>query len=486
LGIVDVQILDGLEQPSSQNNPDPQIRACHHLLWGLFHHMDGNSMQSHKHFTQAEHLLQGMIESKGTTIAKNDLYAYALCEISAFFYLLFDMKNTWRYLAMARSFALSKSILVVIDTTEKAFRHNRFFMDVIPGDMSDYYECLDYLRSHGLHYRLIIGLYYSMGISMKLNRLDQTLDAYLEGSNLCRKLDLDTYLSGFQIVQGIWYANHMEWQTALRYYKEAYDMTESRYWQALCLENTASLYERYPNHRKRTKVLLRMLRHCEEHGIIQKVPVACYYLAHYYMEQEKDLVLAKYYYKKGYDSAIKMQDQGIHLFARLAMIVREYPEFMEKHYYFQPGSGDDGSTYRCLEFCLDRDWRSIKYKFQHQLLLFHREQNDNGSAITKQLGLKLSTLHAIKHKLVAAGYEVPDLRFGYARETEIELDPALSSYIQRVADLDWKSANLRFQSDAMKFLFKHNNYNKTKLSKQLKVSYHTTIMLLKSAQVEVT
>ncbi|HNX38394.1 MAG TPA: hypothetical protein PKI15_08555 [Candidatus Cloacimonadota bacterium] len=480
LGVVDAQVLDGVEQLSAQNSLDPQVRACHHLLWGLFWYMDGNMVEGLRQLTQAEQLLQGMIESRGSTIAKNDLYAYALSEISTFYYLLFDMKNSRRYLQMSRSFALSKMLQVVIDATELAFRHNRFLMGVIPGDMRDYNNYLDYMRSHGLHYRLIIGLYYSMGINMKLDRLEETFDAYFEGSSLCAKLDLDTYLSGFQMVQGIWYANHMEWQTALKCYREAYDMTESRYWQALCLENTASLYERYPNHEKRNKALSNMLRHCEEHNITQKVPVACYYLAHYYLEQEKDLVLAKYYFKKGYDAAIEMQDQGIHLYTRLAIIVKEYPEFMEKHYSYQTGSGREDSTSRCLESCLDKDWRSIKYRFQQQLLLYHRDQNENGSAILQRLGLKVSTLQAIRRKLVDAGYPVPDLRFGYARDRETGLDPALAGYIIKMADLDWKSANHRYQTDVIRFLYKHNHYNKMKLSKQLRITYHTTISLLRS------
>lgn len=480
MGIADAQVLNGVELASAQDSADPRIRACHHLLWGLFHYMDGDMVQGLDRFTKAELILQGMIESQGTTIAKNDLYAYTLYEISGLYYLLFDLKNTRRYMDMARSFALSKNLQVVIDITEIAFRHNRFLMNVIPGDMRDYNECLDYLRSHGLHYRLIIGLYYSMGINMKLNRLEATFDAYFEGSNLCRKLDLDTYLSGFQMVQGIWYANHYEWQTALKCYRDAYDMTESRYWQALCLENTASLYERYPSHEKRTKALIKMLEHCEEYNIAQKVPVACYYLAHYYLEQERDLVLAKYYYKKGYDAAIGMQDQGIHLFTRLAIIVKEYPEFMEKYYYFKNDSGGEDIASRCLEYCLNRDWRSIKYRFQQQLLLFHRGKNNSGKLILKHLGLQLSTLQAIRKKLTVMGLDVPDLRYGYVRDHATELDPAFAGYIQNLAHLDWKSANRSFQADVIKFLFKHNNYNKLKLSKQLQISYHTTLLLLKS------
>ncbi|MDZ4182877.1 MAG: hypothetical protein U1B83_08380 [Candidatus Cloacimonadaceae bacterium] len=480
LGLVDEHLLEGVEHASAKNSPNIQIQACHHLLWGLFLYNDGDMVRGHDYLVQAEQLLQGTIVSRCQTIVKNDLYAYALCEISVFYYRFFDMKHIWDYLRRARSFALSKPVQEVINTAELSFRHNRFFMDVIPGDMSELDASLDYLRKKGIDYWLIVGLYYRMAFNVSMDLLDQTLDNYLEGSALCRKLDLDTYQSALHMALGIWYANHKEWQKALKCYTEAYSMTESPYRQALCLENTASLYERYPNHEKRMEMLKKMLSHCEKHNITQKIPIICQYFAKYYLEQVKDLSMARFYYKKGYDAAIEMQDQGIHLFSRLAIIVREYPEFMEKYYHYQTGSASDESVSDSLKFCLDQDWRSIKYKFQQHLLLYLREQEEDGHAILKRLNLKLSTLQAIRRKLVDAGYEVPDLRYGYAREKKIELEPTLSRYVKNLNGMDWKSANLRFQADVMRLLYQHNAANKLKMSKQLKISYNTMVTLLKS------
>jgi len=480
LGVVDEQMLEGVEKASAKSSPNLQIQACHHLLWGIFLHNDGDMVRGHDHLMQAEQLLQDTIVLRSQTIAKNDLYAYTLCEISVFYYRLFDMKHIWDYLKRARSFAQSKAVQVVIDTIEQSFRHNRFFMDVIPGDTSEFDASLDYLRKKGLDYWLIVGLYYRMALNVALDLLDHTLDNYLEGSELCRKLDLDTYQSAFHMALGIWYANHKEWQKALKCYTEAHAMTESPYRQALCLENTASLYERYPNHEKRMESLKKMLHHCEKHNITQKIPIICQYFAKYYLEQVKDLSMARFYYKKGYDAAIEMQDHGIHLFSRLAGIVREYPEFMEKYYYFQTNSNGDDPASDSLEFCLDRDWRGIKYQFQQHLLLHLREQEEDGQAILKRLGLKISTLQAIRRKLVDAGYEMPDLRYGYARDKKTELDPGLTRYVKTLDGMDWKSANLHFQAEVMRYLYKHSGSNKLKLSKQLKISYNTMATLLKT------
>lgn len=481
LGVVDEQLLEGVELKAAKTSANIQVQACHHLLWGIFLYNDGDMVRGHDHLIQAEQLLQDTIVSRSQTIVKNDLYAYALCEIAVFYYRLFDMKHIWDYLKRARSFALSKPVLVAIDTIEQSFRHNRFFMDVIPGDTSAFDASLDYLRKKGLDYWLIVGLYYRMALNVALDLLDKTLDNYLEGSELCRKLEMDTYLSAFHMALGIWYANHKEWQKALKCYTEAYSMTESPYRQALCLENTASLYERYPNHEKRMEMLKKMLHHCEKHNITQKIPIICQYFAKYYLEQVNDLSMARFYYKKGYDAAIEMQDHGIHLFSRLASIVREYPEFMEKYYHYQTNSASEDTGAEALGFCLELDWRSIKNKFQQHLLLYLREQEEDGQAILKRLGLKLSTLQAIRRKLVDAGYEVPDLRYGYAREKPIALDPALSRYVKNLNGMDWKSANLRFQADVMRLLYKHYDGNKLKLSKQLKISYNTMVTLLKSS-----
>lgn len=480
LGIVDEQLLKEIEHESAKNSPNILIKACYHLLWAIFLYNDGDMVRGHDYLMQAEQLLQGTIVSRNQTIVKNDLYAYVLCEASVFYYRLFDMKHIWDYLRRAHSFALSKTVQVVVDTTERSFRHNRFFMDVIPGDMSEFDSKLDYLRKNGIEYWLILGLYYRMALNVSMDLLDQTLDNYIEGFALCRKLGLDTYQSAFHMALGLWYANHKEWQKALKCYTEAYDMTESPYRQALCLENTASLYERYPNHEKRMETLKVMLHHCEKYNITQKIPIICQYFAKYYLEKVKDLSMARFYYKKGYDTAIKMQDHGIHLFSRLASIVREYPEFMEKHYHFQTSYSNDYSSPASLDFALDRDWRSLKHLFQQHYLLHLRDQEADGKSILIRLGLKISTFQAIRRKLVDSGYDVPDLRFGFARDKSIALDPDLLCYVKSLGNMDWKGANLKFQSDVIGFLYKKYGNNKLKLSKQLKISYNTMLTLLKN------
>lgn len=485
LQLVKPEVLENLEAPSAKESPDPHIRACHHLLWGVFLYNDGDMVNGHDHLNQAERLLHGCIVSGSESIAKNDLFAYAHCEIAIYYYRLFDMKHTWDYLSLAKSFAMTKTVQVLVDTIEQSFRHNRFFMDVIPGDMREFDICLDYLRKHGIDYWLLVGLYYRMALNISLDQLDQTLDNYIEGGELSKKLNLDTYQSAFQMALGIWYANHKEWQTALKCYTKAYNLTESPYRQALCLENTASLYERYPNHTKRMETLTRMLQHCEKHNISQKIPVICQYFAKYYLEQAKDFTMAKYYYKKGYDAAIALQDHGINLFSRLASIVREYPEFIEKHCYIKAGKYDTwASSFK--EFCLNRDWRNMKYAFQHSLLLYHRSQTENVGDLLQRLNLKPSTFHAIGKKLNSAGFELPDLRFGCSRYREPHTSPALSVYCQSIGDLDWHEANQRFQADALGVVLIHNRYNKLKLSRQLKISYPTAIKLLKAVPYDLS
>lgn len=485
LQLVNPEVLAGLELPAAMDNPDPNIRACHHLLWGVFLYNDGDMINGHDHLIRAERLLKGLIVSGRESIVKNDLFAYAHCEIAIFYYRQFDMKHTWDYLNLARSFAKTETVQVVIDTIEQSFRHNRFFMDVIPGDMSKFDACLDYLRKNGIEFWLIVGLYYRLAVNISLDQLDQSLDNYLEGIELSKKLSLDSYQSAFQMALGLWYANHKEWQTALKYYTKAYNLTESPYRQALCLENTASLYERYPNHAKRMEILTKLLQHCEKYNISQKIPVICQYFAKYYLEQANDLTMAKFYYKKGYDAAIELQDQGITLFSRLASIVREYPEFIEKHCYIKAGDTDSwASSFK--EFCLNRDWQSLKSSFQHSFLLYHRDQAENVGDMLKRLKLKPSTFHAIGKKLNSAGFELPDLRFGFSRNLKPQTAPALSVYCQSIGDLDWKEANQRFQADALGVLLIHNRYNKFKLSRQLKVSYPTAIKLLKAVPDEPT
>ena len=73
--------------------------------------------------------------------------------------------------------------------------------------------------------------------------------------------------------------------------------------------------------------------------------------------------MARYYMKKGYDAAMDMQEQGIHLFSRSARIAREYPEFMEKYYLPWISHGQKTIDVGNMAFCLDKDWKQCKNTF---------------------------------------------------------------------------------------------------------------------------
>lgn len=480
LNLVDARILQDLELPANKDNPDPLIRACHHLLWGMFHHQDGDMLQGYLFLMEAERVLELTHQVHGDSIPKNDFFSYGLLEIASFFYRLFDIKNTRNYIQRAQSFAHSNHLKVITATFEQAFSRNLFFMDVIAGDMSVFDEGLEYMRQNRLDYALVKALFLRKSINITLGQMDATFDNYFEGMGICQKLGLDTFQSGFHLALGVWYAKNKEWQKALKCYQEAYEMSESHYRQLLCFENTASLYERYnPSHNKRIEALMKMLEKAEKHNIMQKIPVVCLYLGHYYREEKQDLEMARYYMKKGYDAAMDMQEQGIHLFSRSAHIAREYPEFMEKYYLPWISHGQKTIDVGNMAFCLDKDWKQCKNTFQYSLIIHHLTQGKSVSELLSHLDLKLCTFQAIRKKLISAGFDIPDFRYSYAAQKKLELDPQFAEYCQSVTEQNWKEANLCFQKDALNALIKHHNNNKMQLSKQLKISYPTMLKMFK-------
>jgi len=477
LSLIDDKILHGLELPDRMDSPIAKTKACHLLIWGVFFYLDGNMLRGRQYLMEANDLLRKEIRQPSGYLPPNDLYSYSLFEIASLHYLLSDMKNTNEYLDQAYSFSVSETLKVIIRTLNRAVWHNRFYMDVVEGDLNEYDNCLDYLRKHKIHYALVLGLYYRLGINVKLDLMDKAFDNYFEGSRICKKMGLDSFHAAFQLALGIWYANHKEWQNALNCYREAYDISKNHYRRALCLENTASLYERYgQNHKKRIETLLTLLDYCEKHQIVQKIPVACLYLAQHQFEELQDWDKGLYFYNKGFEAATLMQVHGIYLFSRAARIVREYPLILEKY----DASGSKSKTEKgVFELCLGKDWNQIKNMFEYTLLMYHRYQTEDANILSKQLGLKLRTTYAIREKLIEAGYDIPDLRYSYARVRKLELNPDLVRYCHEVGDLDWKNANRHFQTDILNYLFKHHKFNKMKLSRQLNISYPTVLKFLK-------
>ena len=134
--------------------------------------------------------------------------------------------------------------------------------------------------------------------------------------------------------------------------------------------------------------------------------------------------------KKGFDAAMDMQVQGIHLFSRSARIAREYPEFMEKYYLPWISHGQKTIDVGNMAFCLDKDWKQCKNTFQYSLIIHHLTQGKSVSELLSHLDLKLCTFQAIRKKLISAGFDIPDFRYSYAAQKKLELDTQFAEYCQ--------------------------------------------------------
>ena len=61
----------------------------------------------------------------------------------------------------------------------------------------------------------------------------------------------------------------------------------------------------------------------------------------------------------------------------------------------------------------------------------------------------------------------------------IENNPYFVRYLDSIADMDWRGANQKFETDLFTFLLKHHQHNKKSIADSLKISYQQVLLKTK-------
>lgn len=476
LGLADAEMLRNVEDKSFSKSEDPVYKAFHNLLWGKFYAMEGELIKAKKHIFLAEQIIRDMVKTTVLTIRKNDFYAYTLLEVGIFYRMLYDYEHSRQNLSMAMLFCESEKLAALIGCTQEVYRFHRFYDDSNCGDLAKLAAYLELFRKENIQYAMVNGLYNRFAIKVDLGLYDEAYDDYFDGSAFAENMQLDTFVSAFTMGLGYMMQKQSEYQEALKLYNKAFDATQSWLRKSLCLENISTVYEYYKNFEKSIEYQLRSLDLCEKHGVLCNIPADCYYIGKSYENNFKDLKKAEQYYKRGHDLAVKLRDEGVHLSAFNQKIITQYTEFITK-FYLREATEDNYEQY--LQFAVNSTWRQIKDTFHYNLIMYHRTKTESSNLLLQKLDLKMSTLQAIQRRLIDAGFNIPDFRYLYSRNTEALLEPGLEAYLDLIVDLDWKAANERFENDVIGMLLKNCNNNKSALRECLKLSYATVISLTK-------
>jgi len=477
LGLADEQVLADLENlPQSNSNSGTNRVVLFNLLWGKYYLAEGELIKARRHYLAAEKEVQHDLKTTVLTIRKNDLYSYILLEVASYYRALYDYTHAKHYLNLAGLFAESEQIEMSVRSAQEVNRFHRFYNDVHQGDLNRLGEYLDYFRKHRIEMAMIYGLYNRFAINTDLGNYYDAYNDYFDGSALAESMGLDNYVSAFQMGLGYMCQKRQEYQDALKEYSAAAEVTQSWLRKSLCWENISTVFEHYRNYDKAIQYQLKSLEICEKYGVLSNIAADCFYIGKSYEHNFNDLKKAHFYYKRGHDFALKIQDEGVDLSAFNQKIITQYAEFITKYFTMETVI-ETCEDY--LKYALNGTWKEIKDTFQYSLLIFHRAQSESSLMLMQKLDLKVSTLQAIQRRLIESGFDIPDFRYLHAKSKNYELDPGLECYIRQIEDLNWKEANERFEADVIPMLLKHYKNNKSILRDALKVSYATIISLTK-------
>lgn len=202
---------------------------------------------------------------------------------------------------------------------------------------------------------------------------------------------------------------------------------------------------------------------------ISHLPGELLYLGQFYENHQKDLEQAEYYYKQGYDHAMRYASHGISLTGDRKDVVDAYVRLINKRRSSNAPDQGVSSTHN-FAFAEGKSWKDIKDIFHHQLICFHLKQAANSKSLAKKLNMPPSTLYSVQNRLKERGYLLPEKSSSHPSD-----DHPLSSYIEVHDELTWEDFNTIFEREIIHYLYEKYGYSKQRMAQILELSYPSII-----------
>jgi len=253
--------------------------------------------------------------------------------------------------------------------------------------------------------------------------------------------------------------------------------TQSNFLRSVVLENMALLHHGRMDFHLAVDFCRRALENSQNYSVLAQVPDECLFLGDIHLEQMEDADTAEYYYHLGYQSSLDLAQQGFPLKGVRLEAVEKYSQFLQ-------GQRSIPKTPKAQQPFSDlsgKPWREIVNLFQYNFLVYHQLNAGDRKELLEHLGMKYTTYYAQRNRLEELGFRFPQR----SAEQQVPLDnrqflPNLQNYIQGLTQKDWKNANQHFEEEIMRFLFQRFGYQKSRLARELEVSYPTILAKTKS------
>jgi tetratricopeptide (TPR) repeat protein len=482
LKLADHSALEQVVNIDLQGKNDISTLALHYVIWGKYYLMEGSLIKARKYYRKCENSLQKMHPEYLLLPVKNDLASYILYELSTFYRQMYDFDTATKQLNLARSFAETELVIRLIEHMQDTLEIRANLMSA---PLTKLNKHIAYFKENSIHRLWLNSMNFRFSIKVQRGNYDSALDDYFDAMALKTKVENETIFSRFEIGMGFMLQCQKEYPKAIAQYNETYKTTSSWYIKSHCLQNLSSISEIYHNYSKAAAYLLDSIKICEQHGVISNIPQDCYLLGQIYEEKLGDLHLAKVYFKKGHDTAIKMQNEGIHLSGLNLTAANNYQSFLNT-YSANQDEQEVVDFEVCFGFAKNKSWKEAKAIFQHSLIIYHRQRLSDIYELVSLLDLKINTLGAIQRKLRNMGFALPDKRRLYGKKTVIEGEISLQKYIHLISKCNWNEANSTFERDFLLYLIEKHHGNYSLIREGLEVSYLTMQNMLKRLKSHTT
>jgi len=421
--------------------------------------LEGKMQLSYEVFQKAKSIVKENENNLHT-----DIIAYFYYEYTQIFSIFKDEHNVRRNLTKALHYAKSDILISQINYVNA--RHNRKIKN------DNYFNillsCVNRLKDKGKYATYIFGLF---RIGVQYARDDDHINAkyYYKTAlkesinNGLKKIESNIHNSfGYLLIR------EGKLSEGIKYLKNYKDNVESFSTQTLMIENIAYAYYLMGDYATSIDGFLEAYNLAKINGVIQQLPIQCYYLGECYDKLDKPHQ-ALSYYKLGYDHAKEQLKMGFSYSGERPMVMEAYTQYLEKIAYTK---FKEAPTENVFHFAIGKSWKEITHLFQYHLLMVHLQRVIQSEDLYKTLEIKESTFFAIKARLAKQNYLIPPIR---EISKSFDATHKINSFVlyieNNLMNLSWKEAHKRFEKDIFRFLYQKYGFQKRRLEDVLELSY---------------
>ncbi len=459
VGFFNLEELHPLYKQSSPEQID-DIRLKVIMMAGI-----GKNLSLEGDFIEAKRIFDSALElaESKPEVVNGDFIAFIYYELCLFFRMVSDLPSSKRYAILARQYAKTTNLRLLINYQFATFKAESEINLKI--DKLNYYSYeFHKLKMHYMEALVMTRL----GIIYEGKKDWKNADSYFrKGLKIAKEKNIYHVENMINNSIGYTYANKGEYDKALDVLNTALENVKSFYNRTLMLENIGYVYYRKLDYKLASEKYLEAYNYAKAHNVISQLPEECFFLGDCY-EQMGNVQQALMYYKLGYDHAFYQVAEGFGLNGFRKKAMTTYLTYLERMNYRK---FDGKSMENPFEFSLGKEWREIRDIFQYHLIMHHKNKAYSRETFLSGLKMKSSTYYTLQNKLKKQGYKIPGIKEPNKPIPEDVAIETLNLYIRNnLEHLSWEDANKRFEKDIFLYLYRQYGFQKNRLGSALNLS----------------